>query len=167
MSSTAKPGQWLLLSYRMPRDPSTPRIAVWRRLKSLGVGQLGDGLVALPADARTREQLEWVAEQIIEGGGQATLWQARPATVGQEQRVAAEMAAARAAEYANVCADAEAARTADPAARAATLRRLRNELRRIGRRDFFPPAQRDAAQAAVRALSDAAGAAQSPEGARS
>lgn len=167
MSSTGKAGQWLLLSYRMPREPSTPRIAVWRRLKSLGVGQLGDGLVALPADARTREQLEWVAEQVVEGGGQAMLWQARPATVGQEQQVAAEMAAARAAEYAKVCADAEAAGTADPAARTATLRRLRNELRRIGRRDFFPPPQRDAAQAAVRALSEAAGAPQAPQGARS
>jgi membrane AbrB-like protein len=53
------PGEWVLLSYRMPREPSTPRIAVWRKLKRLGIAQLSDGLVALPADARTREQLEW------------------------------------------------------------------------------------------------------------
>ena len=76
---SAAPGEWLLLSYRMPREPSSPRIAVWRKLKGLGVGQLGDGLVALPADARTREQLEWVAEQVVEGGGQSMLWLARPA----------------------------------------------------------------------------------------
>src|SRR5215213_9321310 len=55
------PGEWVLLTYRMPRDPSTPRISVWRKLKGLGVAQLGDGLHALPADARTREQPEWVA----------------------------------------------------------------------------------------------------------
>jgi hypothetical protein len=152
------PGEWLLLSYRMPREPSTPRIAVWRRLRSLGVAQLGDGLVALPADARTREQLEWVVEQVVEGGGQAMLWQARPATVAQERQVAAEMAAERAAEYAKVCADAEVARAAEPAVRPTTLRRLRNELRRIGRRDFFPSAQRDAAHTAVQALSEAVGA---------
>jgi uncharacterized protein YdbL (DUF1318 family) len=159
-----KPGEWLLLSYRMPREPSTPRIAVWRRLKSLGVGQLGDGLVALPADARTREQLDWVAEQIVVGGGQATLWLARPATVPQEQQIAAEMAAARAAEYAKVAADATVVLTAGAAARAGTLRRLRNELRRIGRRDFFPPPERDVAQAAVRALQEtAAGPPKSPQ----
>jgi hypothetical protein len=146
------PGPWLLLSYRMPREPSTPRIAVWRKLKGLGVGQLGDGLVTLPADARTREQLEWVAEQITEGGGQAMLWLARPASVRQEQQIAADMAAARAAEYAKVCADARVARTGDAASRAATARRLRNELRRIGRRDFFPPPERETARAAVRAL---------------
>lgn len=38
-----------------------PRRSVWRRLKRLGVAQLADGVVALPADARTREQPERVA----------------------------------------------------------------------------------------------------------
>ena len=42
------PGNWVLLSYRMPREPSTPRITIWRKLKRLGVAQLGDGLIALP-----------------------------------------------------------------------------------------------------------------------
>jgi len=167
MTRSPKPGEWLLLSYRMPREPSTPRIAVWRRLKSLGVGQLGDGLVALPADARTREQLEWVADQVIEGGGQAMLWVARPATARQEQQVAAEMAAARAAEYAKVAAEAQAALTADAGVRASTLRRLRNEFRRIARRDFFPPTDRDAAQAAMRALQQVTGSAQTQQEARS
>lgn len=47
-------GTWVLLSYRLPREPSTPRITIWRKLKRLGVAQISDGLVALPADARTR-----------------------------------------------------------------------------------------------------------------
>ena len=47
--------EWLLLAYRLPREPSTPRIAVWRKLGRLGVGKIGDGLVALPADARSQE----------------------------------------------------------------------------------------------------------------
>src|SRR5262245_42027824 len=78
------PGQWVLLSYRMPREPSTPRIGVWRKLERLGVARLGDGLVALPADARTREQLDWLAEEIVEAGGTATLWLAVPGSAGQE-----------------------------------------------------------------------------------
>src|SRR5436190_18771621 len=95
-------GEWVLLSYRIPREPSTPRIAVWRALKRLGVAQLGDGLVALPADARTREQLEWVAEEVTDVGGEASIWLAHPASAGQERRLAARMAAARAEEYAVV-----------------------------------------------------------------
>ena len=44
-------------------------VTVWRKLKRLGVARLGDGLVALPGDARTREQLDWIAEEIIDAGG--------------------------------------------------------------------------------------------------
>src|SRR5215218_5983028 len=136
------------MTYRMPRDPSTPRISVWRKLKRLGVAQLGDGLVALPADARTREQLEWVAEQITEAGGAAGVWLARPGTLRQERELAASMADARAAEYTAVEADAVAAVGAEAATHAGVLRRLRGQLRRIGRRDYFPPPQREAAHAA-------------------
>jgi hypothetical protein len=144
---------WVLLSYRVPREPSTPRIAVWRKLKRLGVAQLGDGLVALPADARTREQLEWVAEDVEQAGGSATLWTARPDSVQQERRIAGEMAAARAEEYVAVCEQAAAAAD-DPAA---VLRRLRAELRRIERRDYFHPPERAAARAVVDELADRVG----------
>src|SRR5215207_6471513 len=50
---------WVVLVHRVPREPSTPRIAIWRKLRALGAAQLGDGVVALPEDARTREHLEW------------------------------------------------------------------------------------------------------------
>ncbi|AJC60707.1 Chromate resistance protein ChrB [Streptomyces sp. 769] len=150
--STRDPGEWVLLSYRMPREPSSPRIAVWRKLKRLGVAQLSDGLVALPADARTREQLEWIADEAIEAGGTAAIWLARPATHGQERELAAAMAAARAAEYQAVID--QATQTADAANTASVVRRLRAELRRIDRRDFFPPPERDRAHAAVRTLAD-------------
>jgi hypothetical protein len=153
--TTTGPGEWVLLTYRVPREPSAPRIAVWRALKRLGVAQLGDGLVALPADARTREQLDWVAEQVIEAGGAAGVWLARPGSLRQERELAATMAAARVAEYAAVQAEAAAALDGDPAVRLGVLRRLRGQLRRIGRRDYFPPPQRDNAHAAVAALAGA------------
>ncbi|MFJ6838508.1 Chromate resistance protein ChrB [Streptomyces sp. NPDC091209] len=146
------PGEWVLLSYRLPREPSTPRIAVWRKLKRLGVAQLSDGLVALPADARTREQLEWIADEAIEAGGTASIWLARPATLTQERELATGMADARAAEYQSIIDQASAQAAADGANSVTAVRRLRAELRRIGRRDFFPPPERDRAHAAVRAL---------------
>jgi hypothetical protein len=40
--------------------------------------------------------------------------------------------------------------------RARVVRRLRGELRRIARRDYFPPPHRDAARVAVQALADSA-----------
>lgn len=150
-------GEWVLLSYRMPRDPSTPRIAIWRKLKRLGVAQLADGLVALPADARTREQLEWLADEIIAAGGTGGIWLARPATVAQERELAAGMAAARTAEYEAIVAKAAAAADLDERGRLSAARRLRAELRRVSRRDYFPPEGSTAARRAVEALTDRAG----------
>ena len=149
--------EWVVLSYRMPREPSTPRIAVWRQLKRLGVAQIGDGLAALPADARTLEQLEWVAEQVEEACGSSTLWRARLTSAAQERRVVAEMAAARAAEYADIVVRARAAGQSSMAGpeRSRVLRSLRRELRQVQRRDFFPPPERDAAVVAVAELAQA------------
>ncbi|MFD9520748.1 Chromate resistance protein ChrB [Streptomyces sp. NPDC059979] len=152
MNGPAAERQWVLLSYRLPREPSTPRITVWRKLKRLGVGQISDGLVALPADARTQEQLEWIAEEVTDFGGTATVWIAHPAAAGHEDQLVQDMTAARAAEYQQVLAEAEAARDKDDAERRRVLAKLRAELRRIQRRDYFPPPDRLAAEAAVNAL---------------
>jgi len=145
-------GQWVLLSYRMPREPSTRRIAVWRKLKRLGVAQISDGLVALPVDARTREHIDWLAEEIRDADGNAAVWIATPAAVGTERELATAMAAARATEYTAIRSEATAAQHADATTRASVLRRLRAELRRVTRRDYFPPPERDQARAAVEQL---------------
>jgi uncharacterized protein YdbL (DUF1318 family) len=112
-------------------------------------------LVGLPADARTREHFDWLAEEITDAGGTAGVWLAQPASTGQERDLATGMAAARAAEYDAICAEAEttaAAAVDRPAERKRAQRRLRAELRRIARRDYFPPAERDRAKTAVEAL---------------
>jgi len=147
----------------MPREPSTPRITIWRKLKRLGVAQLSDGLIALPADARTREQLDWIAEEIVESGGTATVWLAQPATLAQERDLAAAMAAARRDEYRAIIDQATAAESAGAPERLRTVRRLRDELRRIHRRDYFPPTERDTARQAVQLLAEPRTKADAPE----
>ena len=144
--------EWVLLAYRLPREPSTPRIAVWRKLRRLGVVQIGDGLVGLPGDARTREQLDWVADEIVEAGGTASVWLARPASAAQQRSLSTAMADAVAAEYASVIAEAADAHAADTPDRRRIVARLQRELHRIGQRDHFPPAERDVARRAVREL---------------
>jgi len=147
--ATQRRVDWVLLSYRVPREPSTPRIAVWRRLRRLGVAQLGDGLVALPQDARTQEHLEWAADAVQEAGGSATLWRAQTLSAADERTVAGAMAAARAEEYDVITRQAEEGLHAAAVVRQRLLRRLRRELRAVQRRDYFPPVQRDAAVAAL------------------
>jgi hypothetical protein len=139
-------GQWVLLAYRLPREPSTPRIALWRALRRLGAVQILDGLVGLPADARTREQLEWLADDVVQAGGEASVWLAQPGSAAHERGLAGRMQADVAEEYRGI---ADAARAA-PSRR--TLGRLRRELRRVRRRDYFRAPEREAATAAVDAL---------------
>ncbi|SDT80241.1 Chromate resistance protein ChrB [Actinoplanes derwentensis] len=145
--------QWALLSYRIPREPSQPRIAVWRKLERLGVARLGDGLIALPAGDRTREQLDWVAEEVVDNGGTAMIWIASPGDVAQEQAVIDGLRTARAGEYRAVIEQATAV-PADEAERIRLVRRLRGELRRITDRDYFPPAEREAARITVQQLAE-------------
>ncbi len=148
-STVANPGRWVLLAYRLPRVPSTPRIALWRTLRRLGASQLLDGLVALPCDSRTREQLEWLAEEIVGAGGDATIWIAQPGSAAQERGLAQRMRAAVAADYEAVAQAAVDAETLERGPRKRTLARLRRELRRIRRRDYFPAPEREQAVAAT------------------
>jgi hypothetical protein len=144
--------RWVFLAYRLPREPSTPRITLWRKLRRLGAVQVVDNLVALPMDARTREQLEWLADEVVEAGGEASIWLAETGARAQERALAARMAEGIADEYRAVIAAAEEAAGEPDGPRRRTLARLRRELRRIRTRDYFPPAEADQAREAVEAL---------------
>ena len=143
------PDGWVLLSYSVPRVPSSPRVSVWRKLQRLGVAQLSDGLVALPADARTREHLDWIAAEILDAGGSATVWLGHPAAHQNERDIAESMTAERRTEYCAVISEAHDAHSLTASERTRAAKRLREQLRRIDRRDYFPPVERDQAVAAV------------------
>jgi hypothetical protein len=139
----------VLLAFRLPREPSSPRIAVWRKLKRLGVAQLVDGLVALPLDNRNREQLEWIAVEVVEAGGESSVWIGKLASASQERELTARMAASVAADYRALVYEVNAARSQAPGKQRRSLGRLRRELRRIRARDYFAPEEREDAVQAI------------------
>lgn len=133
-----------MLAYRLPREPSTPRITLWRNLRRLGAVQVVDGLVALPANAQTTEAFDWLADEVIEAGGEAWTWRGRPGTKAQARALRDRMHTAVAAEYQALIDEATAA---EPTNRA--LERLRRELRRIEQRDHTRPKERDQARRTI------------------
>lgn len=66
---------WLLLVYKVPSEPTARRVYVWRKLKRLGAILLHDAVWVLPPTPYTREQLQWLAAEITELGGEALLWE--------------------------------------------------------------------------------------------
>jgi hypothetical protein len=96
--------------------------------------------------------LEWLADEVVEAGGEATIWIASPSTAAQERSLAAGMSERIAAEYRSIIGDAERALGGGVVERRRTLARLRRELRRVASRDYFPPPERDQARRAVEHL---------------
>lgn len=68
----------MLLTYKVPPEPSARRVYIWRKLKRMGAILVHDAVWVLPSIARTREQLQWLAAEIIENGGEATVWEGTP-----------------------------------------------------------------------------------------
>ena len=74
---------WVLLVYKIPREPTASRAQVWRKLKRLGALLLHDSAWVLPATPWTREQFQWLAVEIGELDGEAYLWESRLLLNGQ------------------------------------------------------------------------------------
>jgi hypothetical protein len=144
--------EWALMAYRLPREPSTPRITLWRKLRRFGAAQIVDGLVALPATARTREQLGWAANDVLDAGGEASVWVGTLDTARFERELVARMAGEVVDEYRRLIAAADDAIAEPDAARRRALARLRRELRRVDERDHFEVAERARAHRALARL---------------
>jgi hypothetical protein len=90
---------WVLLVYRIPREPTSSRAAVWRKLKRLGALLLHDAVWVLPATPWTREQFQWLAVEIGELEGEAYLWESHLLLNGQAEALVQQFQARVDATY--------------------------------------------------------------------
>jgi hypothetical protein len=113
-----------------------------------------NSVYALPADETTREDLEWLVREIVEGGGEATLCEAVFIDGETDERLRAAFDVERSAAYAAILEDADRARadSSRPGDAAATLRGLKRRLSETLARDFFDAPGRAEAENAVSIL---------------
>ncbi len=147
--------RWLILIYHLPREPSRHRVAVWRKLKTLGALYLQDGAAVLPEDAVTREHLEWLHLRVREAGGEATLWEALPNTTPEDRALVEAFRASREAAYKGLieAADRLRRKVALGSNKALLLEeqgKMEREFRAERRRDYFRSPSRNGAAAALR-----------------
>jgi hypothetical protein len=71
--SQKAPGSWLFLLFNLPAKHSSDRVKVWRRLKKFGSVQLKTSTYVLPDEPVHYERFQWLAKEIVDIGGEATL----------------------------------------------------------------------------------------------
>lgn len=64
---------WNLLTYRVPTQPSTQRVYIWRKLKGWGGLYLQQSVCILPQREDLQYHLEELKADIVAGGGEADL----------------------------------------------------------------------------------------------
>jgi hypothetical protein len=153
--------RWLLLFHQIPPKPAYVRVKTWRRLQSIGAVALKNSVYALPASAESLEDLQWLRREILEGGGEASICEARLIDGITDREARGLFLAARDADYAAIV---EEARQLDAGAEDARTRlsRLRRRFEEIRRIDFFGSEGREVSDGLLRELEQKLGGGPSP-----
>src|SRR3979409_1290862 len=68
---------WLLLVHQLPAKPAYLGGKIWRRLQGIGAIAVKNAVHALPMNEGTQEDFEWLLRDVVGGGGEAFVCEAR------------------------------------------------------------------------------------------
>src|SRR5687768_3036834 len=120
---------WLLLHYKLPSKPSALRVYIWRKLKHLGAILLHETVWVLPNTPRTAEQVQWLAAEIQEMGGNAYYWRANTILGEHEEFILQQFNQQVDAVYSNLLKRLEKPR--------ADLQEISKQYQQAASQDFF------------------------------
>lgn len=149
--------RWLILVHRIPPRPLYLRAKMRQRLVAAGAVAVKNSVYVLPHGAEALEDLQWIAQEIVAGGGDAHLFEGDFVERVASEAAIAQFRDARNADYDEVAEEARAAMkaargaaaSAELAANRARLARRLEEIRRI---DFFDADHREIAEEALGAI---------------
>ena len=121
--------QWVVLVYKIPREPVAGRVYVWRKLKRLGALLLHDAVWLLPDTPWTREQFQWLSVEIRDLGGEALMWESRMVLPGQDETLVQQFVADMNASYQDILAAVQQSDVDLPA--------LARQYQQLQARDYF------------------------------
>jgi hypothetical protein len=138
---------WL---YKVPPEPARKRVALWRRLKSMGAVYLQNGVCLLPKIDDHARRLKMLQNDVAEMGGESVILQTVALDSPQQEKVVARFKADRNEEYLEFiskCADFEAEIAKETKARYFSyaeieendvdLKKLQSWLAKIRKLDFY------------------------------
>jgi hypothetical protein len=137
---------WLVFAYSLPsKAQSSPRVALWRRLRRLGAITLTGGIHVLPAREEDLEAFQWLAEEVQQAKGEAVVMRVAQFEGLADADLIERFRRVRAEDYAGIETQASALeehlcaslKTEERARLRERLERLRRQHADIARIDFF------------------------------
>jgi hypothetical protein len=142
-----QPTTWLLLIHQVPNSPAYLRVKMWRRLQKIGAVAVKNAVYVLPRTDQSSEDFHWVAREILEAGGDASVCEATFIEGITTNELIELFRAARDSDYRELMEEIkelrEELRTAEKAGEAwasgmvGRVSRLRQRLTEIQTIDFF------------------------------
>ena len=158
---------WLLLTYKVPSEPATKRVALWRRVKGLGAVYLQNGVCLLPKTDDHVRRLKMIENDVAEMGGEAVILETVALDRAQDDKVIARFKADRNEQYKEFigrCADFEKEIAKEIAINKFTyaeleeedtdLKKLQGWLEKIKKLDFYGAPLAAEAEARLRACEE-------------
>src|SRR5918911_5178763 len=157
-AGTSEP-RWMLLIHQIPPRPAYLRVKIGRHLQRIGAVAIKNSVYALPRNDETQEDFQWVLREVVKGGGDASIVEARFIDGLSDDQVLALFQSAREADYREVAAQAQDVaaslpRRGPPPDRrrlevANQIARLRQRLTELEAIDFFGAPGREIAEGIV------------------
>lgn len=152
----SEPRQWLLLIHQLPPKPEALRVKTWRRLQQLGAVAIKQSVYAMPLSEQSREDLSWTLKQIVAGGGDGSIFEARFVEGLTEEQIIGLFIKARAADYSKIIQEVRSLLAELPdgqslgqetSAKGATMAaKLKRRLDEVAAIDFFQAPERGTAE---------------------
>ncbi len=159
--SSAKKASWILLLPSVPTSDPSARVKVWRQLQGVGAVALKNSVYVLPNREECIEAFQWVARELGEVGGQASLCEGQFVDGVTDEEIERRFSDTRNAEFAEVAEQARALAKALKSKRlapeklnslTAQVAKLRKRFEEVLATDYCHASGREAAEGLLTAV---------------
>lgn len=91
---------WLILTHQLPSKPSNIRVKIWRKLQLMGAVPIKNSIYALPNTPETREDFEWLRQEISQLRGEASIFLADSLSLAESREIVLMFQKAREKDFA-------------------------------------------------------------------